>query len=559
MSSSLPAALFERARSRPGAVALRWKRRGIWHERTWAQYAAEIQRLAVAFLRSGLAPGRSVLLQGGNSVERLQAELAVLSAGSVALCLDADATAADLAALCTARRPDAMFADSAAQVRAAQRAAGAAELPAWLLRGPAAGLPGIAALGVLGGETPESDAAAYRPAAGGDAEVALVLLTTGNSAAPRAVSLSHATLLDGAERLRTATRAGERDILYSLLPTGWIGDRALATALHVAAGSILAFPEEQATALADLRECGPTVLLAPPRFWQILALDLRSRVGSRGLRAGLVRRGLGGGGSALARALVARPLRDQAGLLHTRLALCAGGFLDARTAGFFRALGTPLRDLYLVTEAGGAVALADGVGALRLLDGVQAAERGGEIVLALPDGELATGDAGRLDGAALSLAGRLDARLRLAPDAQVSVSTLERALAASPFVRHAVLAGGDGRSLTALIELEDAAIAAWSDARRAGLAGHAEFVRSDAVRELLAQAVAQANAVTGDGPPIGAFEILDPPLEAAAGELTRLRTVRASVVNERRAEALSGGDLAQWKRKDEARLVSADP
>ncbi|HLZ72045.1 MAG TPA: AMP-binding protein [Dehalococcoidia bacterium] len=557
MNGSLPEALFAQARSRPNAVALRWKRRGIWHERSWAQYAAQVQRLAAGLRRAGLAPAKAVLVQGANSVERLQAELAVIAAGSVALCLDAEASEADFAALCAARRPDAIVADTAAQAGAARRLGGTPPAAAWLLRGAAAGLPDVAALGGSAAESAESGISA--PANGG--EPALILLTTGSSASPRPVTLSHAALLGAAERLSTATRAGERDILYSFLPAGWIGDRTLATALHPLAGGVLGFPEDQSTALADLQECGPTLLLAPPRLWQILALALRGRAGTRGLRASLVRRALGGNGSTLARGLVARPLRDQAGLLHTRLALCAGGPLDARTSGFFRALGMPLRDLYLLTEAGGAVAIAGAAGALRLLDGIHAAARGGEIVLALPEGELATGDAGRLDGAALTLGGRLASRLDLPTGEQVSTAPLEQALASNTFVRHALLAAGDGRGLSALIELEDAAVAAWSDARRAGLAGHAEYVRSPAVHELLAQAVAEANASVLEGPRIGAFEVLDPPLDAGAGELTRLRTVRAPLARERRAAALaelSHDDPARRRRKDEARLVSAD-
>lgn len=551
MIGTVPDALREQAQKRPRAVALRWKRRGIWHERTWAQYLREVERLAWGLLQRGLAPGKVVLIQGGNSVERLQAEQAALLAGDVAACADTPCVEADLATLCAAQRPTALLADTATQIGMLRRLSAAADAPAWLLRGPGGDLPAIADLAA------PPDAAGDWPRLGRD-DAALVLPTTGSDAAPRAVTIAHGTLIAAAERLRAAAQIGERDLLYSLLPTGWIGDRAPATALHPLAGGVLGFPEDVATARADLQECGPSVLLAPSRLWQLIALDLWARVGRRGWRARLVRSALAEDGSALARALVARPLRDHAGLLRLRLALSAGDALDRRTAAFFRAIGVNIRDLYLVTEAGGGVALADGAGALHWLDGLTGTLEDGELLLGLDDGSmLATGDCAELYDRQLTLGGRCSAVATLAGGEVVNTATIARALCESPFLRHALVFAENRPRVTALLDIEEAAVATWAEARQAGLGGRAEFVRSQAVRELIAGEVARANAALTPAAAVHDFLLAETPFDAAAGELTRLRTLRAPIARERRAAAAAAldGEERVWSRERGEGLV----
>ena len=46
--STLPDLLLQHARERPDAPALREKRRGRWHELTWAGYAERVARAARA-------------------------------------------------------------------------------------------------------------------------------------------------------------------------------------------------------------------------------------------------------------------------------------------------------------------------------------------------------------------------------------------------------------------------------------------------------------------------------------------------------------------------------
>src|SRR5881275_1974632 len=48
----------------------------------------------------------------------------------------------------------------------------------------------------------------------------------------------------------------------------WIGTSLYSIALHILLGFTSNYPEKPETVQRDLRELGPTIGLAPPRFWE---------------------------------------------------------------------------------------------------------------------------------------------------------------------------------------------------------------------------------------------------------------------------------------------------
>src|SRR5262249_20630985 len=153
----------------------------------------------------------------------------------------------------------------------------------------------------------------------------------------------------------------------------WIGNSLFAIALHLCLGFTCNYPEKPETLLRDLRELGPTIALAPPRFWEntLTAVLVRAGDASRikrclfntfravaeraenlrstgqsvpaGLRLGL----------ALGQLLIYGPLRDQLGLGRARWVYTGGAPLGADTFRFFRAVGVNLKQVYGATELAG--------------------------------------------------------------------------------------------------------------------------------------------------------------------------------------------------------------
>ena len=153
------------------------------------------------------------------------------------------------------------------------------------------------------------------------------------------------------------------DEALAWLPMAWFGDVLTSQALALATGYTCNCPEGPETARRDLREIGPTILLAPPHFWQSMLADIEIRAAQatplkRALFSCL--RGVAEraeqcretgeheslalrAGTALGEVLVGAPLRDQLGLRRTRWALSVGEPLAPHVLRFFNAFGINLK------------------------------------------------------------------------------------------------------------------------------------------------------------------------------------------------------------------------
>ena len=68
---SIPELLAQRVAEQPDAVAVRFKRGGIFRELTWKVYREEIRRVAAGLLACGLKPGARIAIMGDVSIEYL--------------------------------------------------------------------------------------------------------------------------------------------------------------------------------------------------------------------------------------------------------------------------------------------------------------------------------------------------------------------------------------------------------------------------------------------------------------------------------------------------------
>jgi long-chain acyl-CoA synthetase len=143
----------------------------------------------------------------------------------------------------------------------------------------------------------------------------------------------------------------------------WPGDVLASQALALSAGFTCNCPELPETARRDLREIGPTILIAPPSIWESMLADMEAR----GAQATPLKRTLfayfGGfaeraerqreaGGSlpvlvhltaVLGDALIYSPMRDQLGLRRLRWASAGGEAVSPRVLRRLRGFGIKLR------------------------------------------------------------------------------------------------------------------------------------------------------------------------------------------------------------------------
>jgi long-chain acyl-CoA synthetase len=585
--------LLQHAAQRPGRPAVREKSRGIWRTMSWQALADDAAALAAALAERGVRRGEHVAVLGDNRPQQYAAICAAHLLGAVVVPLYPDAPAAELAPVLQRTGVTHVFAENQEQVDKLLEALPHCPALRGIVYDEDRGMrhyrqPQLASHAALLDEgralLSARPAFARDEAARGSAgDTAFVFFTAGATGPAKGVLLTHGALVDRARAAASAERLGENDRTMAYLPPGWIAQNFFSYALPMVTGYCVCCPESSETMLADMREMGPTVLLAPPRALKAFltqvtmrmedAAPLNRRLYHRfwpvAQRAGariLAGEAVGFGDRlayALGNLLVFGPLRDVLGMSQLRAAYTTGDAIDTELLMTFRSLGVNLKQLYGSTEAGLYVAAhGDGqvlpgtvgaaVGGVELKLGAQreilvrsaglfAGYHGDEHASTQArDGEgfLRTGDAGELgaDGQ-LRVIDRLSSLATLKDGTLLAPGALESRLKAVHYIREAVVLVDSRRpddGVCALIDIDTAAVGQWADRSNLSFTGHADLASLDEVHGLIAGCVARVNADPALArTPIRRFVILDKELDAADGLLTRTGTLRRGAIAER--------------------------
>jgi long-chain acyl-CoA synthetase len=594
--ATLPRLLVAHARRYGrGKVALREKEYGIWQEVTWEDYAAHVRAVCLGLRALGLEPGDRVAVVCGNRPAWLYAELGAQSLGAIPLGIYVDG-APDQVQYVMAHS-EARIAIVEDQEQADKILAVRAHLPCLerIVVDDMRGLEdyqeplliGLDEVERIGREADAREPGRYEAlvARGAADDVALLAYTSGTTGTPKAAMVTHRNLLAMAAGMTQVDPVAAGDDIVSFLPFSWVGEQLLSVAIALHAAATVNFPEEPATVREDLREIGPRVLIAPPRFWETMcseyqvkiadagwlkrtaarmALAIGMRVAERRLRrqrVGLGLRAL----QRLAYVVTFRTLVDRLGLSRVRYAYTGGAALGPELFRFFRAIGLNLKQVYGQTESGGICVLhpdddvrPDTVGRPTPGTSIRIAEDG-EILISSPSvfigyyknpeatvqaldgGWLRTGDAGHVDADGhLVVIDRLKDVLRLADGSRFSPALIENKLKFSPYVREAVVVGEDCPFVVALIQIDMGTVGSWAEARRVPFTTFKDLSRKPEVVELIGGEVARVNEDLPHAARVRAFALFEKELDADDDELTRTNKVRRSTILRKYRDMIDG-------------------
>jgi len=579
---------------------MRHKDFGIWHTWTWAQMLAEVRAYAAGLSGLGLVHGDRIAIVGANRPRLYWSIMAAQMLGAVPVPVYADAVADELAFVLA--HADVRFAAVEDQEQVDKLRSVSERLPAiaHILYDEPRGLrdydhtrlhpiervidDGRAALA--------TDVALGRwldreIAAGKGADVSIILYTSGTTGVSKGVMLSAAGCIAAASDTVVFDRLDENDTALAYLPLAWVGDHYLNYAQGFVAGFCMACPESSETALADIREIGPTFFFAPPRVFEQMLTRVTIRMEDAGrLKRALFRYFMGVARRygerlldrrpvpvigrllyAIGRIVIYAPLLNVLGLSRVRVAYTAGEAIGPELFSFYRSLGLNLKQLYGQTEAflyvtaqpDGQI-FSDTVGPavpnvkLRVADS-------GEVQFKSPgmfigyfrdeaktaealtgDGFVKTGDAGFIDAATghLKIVDRAKDVGRLADGALFAPKYIENKLKFFPNIREAV-AFGDGRPFAAvMLNIDLAAVGDWAERNAIAYGSYQELAGHPRVADMLAEHVAQVNCSLAvdkvlTGAQIRRFLVLPKELDPDDGELTRTQKVRRAFVAERYA------------------------
>jgi long-chain acyl-CoA synthetase len=360
----------------------------------------------------------------------------------------------------------------------------------------------------------------------------LIHPTGGTAGRPRLVPISSAGLVAAWAEFLGSVAPDASDTFVVDAPIHHVTGHAVLLLLPLLFGAVAHFPEHAAAVDEAVVDVSPTLSVALPQRWQTREANLQARVRESAplnrwvfnASLGAARHqlaaqasdaeatGRGGPGALLGRWIVLRPVLRQLGLRRLRAAWVGGRYVPPELLEYWRALGVPLAEFYGATEAGGLIAFqttqAAAAGSrldplsslqVRIDDGGQIEVSGPSVSPTDLDGRraggswFATGDRGSLDPeGAITLSYRISDAVRLGGK-EVPIGETERLLRATGYVRHVAVIGRDRPYLTALIDPDLAAVAAWARANSVRYGSLDSLARTPQVIDQIGEAVTATN------------------------------------------------------------------
>jgi long-chain acyl-CoA synthetase len=598
---TLPRLLLLNARNLADRPAIREKDRGIWQTWTWRQYHDQVRDFALGLAALGVRRGDRLSVIGDNRPRLYAAQLAVQCLGGVSVAVYQDSIAKELAFVWNHAEVSVIVTEDQEQV---DKVLGLRpELPTLrvVIFDDPRGMTGYRhdwlksfhdvqeAGRKFGSEHPGYFEAEIDKGKADD--IAIVCYTSGTTGHPKGAMITHANAIGVAEIFCREARVVPEDTSLAYLPMAWAGDATYTLFASLVAGFCTNCPESPETVQRDLRELGPTTVLAPPRIWENMLTAVQVRAAdatplkrhtfnyfrSVAERAEILRsdgKPVPAGlrlATALGEFFVYGPVRDQLGLRQAKWALTGGAPLGPDTFRFFRSIGVNLKQVYGSTETSGLVSLqpdteANPTSAGRPVPGVEVkiADRGEVLVRGCsvfkgylknedatrevldPEGWFHTGDAGFMDPRGhLVIIDRAKDVGALADGTPFAPQFIENKLKFSPFIREAVAFGNERPFVAAMVAIDLGTVGNWAERRGLAYTSYNDLSQKTEVRELIADEIRKGNQTLPEATKIRRFLLLTKDLEADDAEMTRTRKVRRRFVAEKYAAVIdafySGG------------------
>lgn len=594
MAATLPHLLNENARKfGPEKVALREKEFGIWQSVSWQDYLKNVQEIALGLLALGYHPGDKLAILGDNRPQWLYSELAIQSLGGASVGIFPDSHLDQVKYIID--HSDAVFLVVEDQEQADKFLEIKEQCPKirHLIVDDMKGMRyyddplimPLADVQQMGRELAAKEPDLYAKHLDSVTEdtVAVISYTSGTTGLPKGAMLTHRNMVKMAENYDKIDPAFPTDNHVSFLPLPWVGEQMTAVSWNLFKGFTVNFPERQETVAENIREIGPQILFAPPRFWEKICSDIQVKVQDAvwikrffyrlcmpvGYKAAEYRLADKKPGPLLflvdmaCHWLLFRSLKNYLGLGNLRNVYTGGAALGPEIFNLFQAIGVNIKQIYGQTETAGiSVGHRNGdvklntVGVpipgmeIRISDSGEILTKGPTVFLGyykneeatrktLIDGWLHSGDQGLIDeDGHLVMIDRMKDVMKLTDGTKFSPQLIENKMKFSVYISEAVIVGKDRPFVAAMINMDMANVGKWAESRKITYTTYTDLSQKEEVYELICGEVGRMNQSLPKAARVKRFVMLHKELDADDDEMTRTRKVRRSVVEERYSQLI---------------------
>lgn len=414
------------------------------------------------------------------------------------------------------------------------------------------------------------------------ADPATIIYTSGTTATPKAVILSHNNFLSNVRQIREDFYGflSEKDLFLSFLPLSHVLERTAGYYLPLIIGSKVAFAEDFSKLQDNLVEVRPTFIISVPRLYEKVHAGILSRVEDQtsffkktlvkwAIRVasenfpymcrGLQRRGWFALKYHLADRLVFSKLKQALGLDRIRGAVSGGGPLSVSDGMFFLGMeilvleGYGLTETSPVTHVNRPWLVKPGTVGPPLVDTIVKFSEQGEILIKGPqlmegyykdeastreafteDGFFMTGDIGVADEEGyLSITGRIKDIIITSGGKNIAPQPIENSLKSSRFIEHVSILGDRRKYLTALVIPAFDELKQWAQKKAIAFRDNTELIQDDQVVSLYEQEIEALTNQFSRVEKIKKFKLLNEEWSQQTLELTPTLKIKRRVIEEK--------------------------
>lgn len=355
---TIPQRFKETAERFPRRPALKFKYHGAYISLSFAELNQRVSVLAKGLAELGLAKNKKIAILSENRSEWVRTDLAALNLGAVTVPIHTTMSSNIVKHILNDSQSEIILVSNQEQFNKLQLVISEVPQLSQIIylsldehpknfATPLLSLEEVMALGEKSNREIEAD---VRPD-----DLATIIYTSGTTALPKGVMLTHYNLMSNALAATTVVPIDQHDVLLSFLPLSHVLERTTGYyAPLVCYGACVAYAESIKTLKDNLKEIKPTIMIAVPRIFERIHTGIWDKVkqGSRlkyKIFVWALKQEPGTFNYRLADLLVFHKVRAAFGG-HLRFVISGGATLNHKLARFFARIGIKILEGYGLTE-----------------------------------------------------------------------------------------------------------------------------------------------------------------------------------------------------------------